>query len=182
MPNVFELSPSARAKCRGCEGKIDKGVLRFGERLPNPFADDGGEMTQWFHLDCGAYRRPEAFLAAIEASPDAITDPAERERLTREAQLGIDHRRATRLSKADRAPTGRATCRACKNAIDKDGWRIALLFYDDGRFVPSGFAHASCVPTYCETTAPDALMPRIRHFSPQITDEDASDILKEFRS
>ena len=32
-----------------------RGELRFGERLPNPFAE--GEMTVWFHPLCAAYKR-----------------------------------------------------------------------------------------------------------------------------
>ena len=34
-------------KCRGCGRPIARGELRFGERLPNAFAE--GEMTVWFH-------------------------------------------------------------------------------------------------------------------------------------
>jgi len=37
MPHVIEPATSARAKCRGCDLKIDKGELRFGERQPNAF-------------------------------------------------------------------------------------------------------------------------------------------------
>ena len=29
-----------RGRCRGCGDKIEKGALRLGERLPNPFAED----------------------------------------------------------------------------------------------------------------------------------------------
>ena len=52
MPHVFEPAPTGRAKCRGCGRAIAKGELRFGERLPNPFAE--GEMTLWFHPLCAA--------------------------------------------------------------------------------------------------------------------------------
>ena len=68
MPHVSERAPTGRAKCRGCGRPIAAGSLRLGERLPNPFADDGGEMTHWFHPACGAFRRPEAFLAAAAES------------------------------------------------------------------------------------------------------------------
>jgi len=161
MPHVIERASSGRAKCRGCEGKIAAGDLRFGERLPNPFAEgENVEMTHWFHLTCAAFRRPEAFLEGLAASSEAIDNRAE---LEREAQLGVAHRRVPRVSTAERAPTGRTTCRACKTLIEKDAWRIALAFYEEGRFVASGFMHATCVAAYLETTA---VLPRIAHFSP----------------
>lgn len=171
MPHVFELAPSARAKCRGCGLAIAKGELRFGERLPNPFADgENVEMTHWFHLMCAAFRRPEALLAAL---PDAPGEVDRKEEMIHEAELGVAHRRLPRLSTAERASSGRAACRSCKELIPKDTWRIALVFYEEGRFMPSGFVHVTCVPSYCETTA---VMPRIRHFSPALTDSDAAEI------
>jgi len=36
---VFEPASSGRSKCRGCVRPILRGELRFGERLPNPYAD-----------------------------------------------------------------------------------------------------------------------------------------------
>ena len=44
MDHVIEPASSGRAKCRGCGRAIAKGELRLGERLPNPFTDEG-EMT-----------------------------------------------------------------------------------------------------------------------------------------
>ena len=174
MPHLFELAPSARARCRGCGLAIAKGELRFGERLPNPFAQgehaENVEMTHWFHLWCAAFRRPEALLATV---PDATEKIDRKEALMHEAALGVGHRRLPRLSTAERASSGRATCRACKELIAKDTWRIALVFYEEGRFVPSGFVHVACVPNYCETTA---VMPRVRHFSPALTESDVAEI------
>ena len=63
MAHVIEPASSARAKCRGCGRPIAKGILRLGERLPNPFGE--GEMTLWFHLPCAAFKRPQPFLDAI---------------------------------------------------------------------------------------------------------------------
>ena len=171
MPHVFELAPSARAKCRGCGLAIAKGELRFGERLPNPFADgENVEMTHWFHLWCAAFRRPESFIATV---PDATVEIDRKDEMLHEAELGVAHRRLPRVGGAERASSGRATCRSCKELIAKDSWRVALVFYEEGRFVPSGFVHVTCVPTYCETTA---VMPRVRHFSPGLSDADAAEI------
>jgi hypothetical protein len=171
MPHIFELAPSARAKCRGCGVAIAKGELRFGERLPNPFADgEGVEMTHWFHVKCAALRRPEALIAAL---PDAPADLQDKDELIREAELGVAHRRLPRVSAAERASTGRAACRACKEPIPKDTWRVALVYYEEGRFTPSGFVHVGCLTSYCES---DAVMPRIRHFSPALSESDLSEI------
>src|SRR6478736_6926755 len=72
MPHVIEPATSARAKCRGCDQKIDKGELRFGERQPNAFGE--GEMTLWFHVPCAAFKRPEPFLELARASAEpAVT-------------------------------------------------------------------------------------------------------------
>ena len=68
MPHTIEPAASGRAKCRGCGQKIAKDELRFGERLENPYGE--GEMTLWFHLVCGVYKRPEPFLEML-AKTDA---------------------------------------------------------------------------------------------------------------
>jgi hypothetical protein len=173
VPHVLERASSARSKCRGCGEKIEKNAWRFGESLPNPFDDNGGEMTHWFHVPCAAYRRPEPFLETLKTFTDPIDD---RETLEREAALGVAHHRLPRVNIAERASSGRATCRACKTAIEKDHWRISLVFYQDGRFVPSGFIHIGCAPSYLETTA---ILPRLRHFTPTLSDADASELQAE---
>jgi len=173
MPHVLERASSARAKCRGCGGKIAAGAWRFGESLPNPFDEKGGEMTHWFHVTCAAYRRPEPFLDAMKAAPDIAAQLEDRDDLEREAALGAAHHRLPRVNVAERASTGRATCRACRTTIEKDTWRISLVFYEDGRFSPSGFIHLGCVAAYIETTA---IVPRVRHFTPALTADDLAEI------
>lgn len=162
MAHTLELAATGRATCRGCGQKIPAKSVRLGERVPNPFSDDGGDTTHWYHPACGAYRRPEAFLDALGT---AAIDIPDRSSLEQEAALGITHRRLPRVSTASLAPTGRATCRACKHPIEKDTWRIALVYYEDGRFVPSGYLHAACATPYLESTA---ILPRVRHFSPDL--------------
>jgi hypothetical protein len=170
MPPVIERATSGRATCRACGAKIASGELRLGERLPSPYGEEGSQMTLWFHVACGAFTRPEPFL---EALPDTAEPVPDGERLETEARLGLAHRRLPRAFVASRAPTGRATCRSCRQPIARDAWRISLIYYEDARFVPSGFIHASCAATYFETTA---VLPRLRHFSPDLTDTDADEI------
>jgi ribosomal protein L37AE/L43A len=176
MPHTIERAKTGRAKCRGCGRNIAAGEQRFGERLPNPFADDAGEMTHWFHVPCAAFMRPEPFLATLLEVVEAIDD---RERLEHEAQLGIAHRRLPRATTIGRAASGRAACRACKEPIEKGAWRIALMYYEDGRFAPSGFIHLGCSAGYLETTE---ILNRLMHFSPALADSDWAEIRKLLNS
>jgi hypothetical protein len=163
MAHVVEPASSGRAKCRSCDRPIAKGELRFGERQPNAFGE--GEMTLWFHLPCAAYSRPEAFLTVESSVPDATLAAA--------ARFGIEHRRVPRLHGAERAPTGRAHCRSCKELIDKGSWRIAIVFFEEYRFNPGGYIHVQCAREYFGTVD---LMPRIRHFSPELDEAALAEI------
>lgn len=171
MPHVIEPAATARAKCRGCGERIASGRLRFGERLPNPFAD--GETTQWFHLDCAACKRPEPFLEALAARAEALDDA---ERLGAEARRGVEHPRLSRIDGAERDPSGRASCRSCRERVEKGGWRIRLVFYEDGRFAPAGFVHARCAGAYFETSD---VLPRIERFAPGLTESEKAEIAAE---
>lgn len=59
----------------------------------------------------------------------------------------------------ERAPTGRT-------------------YYEEGRFVPSGFIHAGCATDYFGTA--DILW-RLRHFSPGLSDPETDEIEKEIK-
>lgn len=164
MPHTIEPALSGRAKCRGCTRPIAKGELRLGERLPNPFAEEG-DMTIWFHIDCGAYKRPEAMLEALAACTQEVELA---DRLAEEARRSLEHRRLPRVDGAELASTGRAKCRSCREPIDKDTWRIRLSFFEDGRFAPSGFIHIACAEEYLGTRD---LFDRLLHFSPELESE-----------
>lgn len=171
MPHVIERASTGRAKCRGCGSPVAKGDLRVGEAVPNLYAEaDGAESTHWYHVRCAAYRRPEAFLLAIESATEPLDD---RDALVAAAQLGVAHPRLPRVDQASRAPSGRATCRECRTPIAKDVWRISLLFWQDGRFSPAGFVHAGCAGAYFGTTA---MLDRVRHFTSALTDADAAEL------
>lgn len=159
MPHVIEPASSGRARCRACGQTIAKGELRFGERQANAFGE--GEMTLWYHLPCAAYARPEPFLEFAAGGQD-VPEP-----LVSAARFGIEHRRVPRIHGAERAPTGRARCRSCREPIAKDDWRIALVFFEEFRFDPGGFVHAGCAQAYFETIA---ILDRIRRFSPGLDD------------
>ena len=168
MAHVFEPAPTGRAKCRGCGRAIAKGDVRFGERMPNPFAE--GEMTQWFHPLCAAYKRPEAILQALTESPAGAPDAATLERVARASSA---QRRLPRIDGAERAPTSQAKCRACKQKIEKGTWRIRLVYYEEGRFMPGGFVHLDCRKEHFEG---HEVLEAALHFSPDLSDEDKAEL------
>ena len=170
MPNVFEPAASGRSKCRGCSLAIAKGELRFGERLPNPFAD--GEITIWFHPLCAAYKRPEALLQGLAEASDAVP---ERERLERAANRQLAQRRLPRINGAERAPGGQAKCRSCREPIGRGRWRIRLVFYEEGQFAAGGFVHLECRKNYFETG--DILDPLL-HFSPALGEAEREELTR----
>lgn len=163
MGHVIEPATSGRAKCRGCGEKIAKGVLRFGERGPNPFGE--GEATYWFHLSCGACRRPDEFLSVEAADVDPQT------RLLAEA--GRDHYRLPRIKRAEQASSGRAKCRHCKEPIPAETWRITLEIWEEARFSPMGFIHLSCSKDYFGTAD---ILPRITRFTADLSRQDINEI------
>jgi hypothetical protein len=143
-----------------------KDELRFGEREPNAFGE--GEMTLWFHLPCAAYKRPEPFLELLEGVEEEVISADElsaAHALKPAAEFGIAHRRVPRLDKVEQAPTGRARCRCCRKPIEKDSWRIGLVFFEEYRFQPSGFIHAACAEEYFGTTD---VLDRVLHFNPAL--------------
>jgi poly(ADP-ribose) polymerase-like protein len=168
VSHVFDLAASGRAKCRGCGRPIQRGELRFGERLPNPFAE--GEMTQWFHPACAAYKRPEPFLQALAETPEPVPD---RERLERAARGILAHRRLPRIDGAEQAPSGQAKCRHCRQPIARGRWRIRLVFYEEGRFNPGGFVHLDCRQAYFET---GDVLDQLLHFSADLSDAEREEL------
>jgi hypothetical protein len=169
MVHVFEHASSGRSKCRGCGQPIARGELRFGERLPNPFAD--GEMTHWFHPLCAAYKRPEPLLQGLKDTQQGV--PA-REALESAARGSLAQRRLPRIDGAERAPGGQARCRHCHEPIERGSWRVRLVFYDEGVFAAGGFVHLDCRQAYFET---GDILEQVLHFSRALS-ADERDLLK----
>ena len=171
MAHVFEPAASGRSKCRGCGRALEKGAIRFGERMANPFAE-GTELTLWFHPMCAAYKRPESMLEALEQTGEV----ADRDALEKAARASVAQRRLPRIDGAERAK-GQANCRQCREPIPRGAWRVRLVFFEEGRFNPGGFIHVACSGAYFET--PEVL-DRILHFSRELSADDRSELAKEF--
>jgi hypothetical protein len=170
------LVPAAtgRSKCRGCTQPIKRGELRFGECLPNLFGE--GEMTLWFHPLCAAYKRPQAVLETLAVTTDAVPD---REVLERAARRGVEHRRLPRNDGAERAASGQATCRSCRQPIPRGSWRIRIVFFEQGRFFPGGFVHIGCRKEYFGT---DEMLDQVLHFSSALNEGEREDLVRAFNA
>lgn len=143
MASLIERASTGRAKCRACSLPIARGEERFGEALANAYGE--GESLFWFHLACAACCRPDSvlpFLAESVAAPDELS------RLQRLAEAGIAAPRLSRIARAERATSGRARCRHCRELIAHGTFRIALHGFEEGRFTSLGTIHASCAAHY----------------------------------
>ena len=171
MADRIEVSPSGRSKCRACQQAIDKGSLRLGASVPNPFGE--GEATHFYHLVCGAWRQPDAFLAALTAPAEGgepvALEAAERQALVEKAELSREHHRLRRFVKIERAKTARAHCRHCKETIDKGELRLALEVIEDGRVGGAGFVHIRCARPYAGPV--ESVLSHLAR-SDEVTDED----------
>jgi hypothetical protein len=170
VPDSIQAAPTGRAKCRGCGGAIAKGELRFGETGPNSYGE--GEATSWFHVTCGALMRPEKFLPVLEASSEVT---AERDWLLQAARQGVELERLPRLTRVERASSGRATCRSCRELIAKGEWRFVLQMFEEGRPSPIGTIHASCAQAYFGTSD---VFGRARRLTPDLGEDDLADLQK----
>jgi poly(ADP-ribose) polymerase-like protein len=139
----IEAASTGRSKCRACKKAIDKGTLRFAESAPNPMTE--GETKHYFHPWCAAERRGERMKAFLEQYAEPL---AERDALLAAATLSVENPRVQRLGQVERASSGRAQCRHCRELIGKNALRVALQPMEEGRPASWGFVHAECARGY----------------------------------
>ena len=145
MANVIEEAKSGRASCRSCKKAIAKGELRLGVEVQTQFSDT--PSMQWHHVLCAAGKLPAELKEALDAYTGDVPNRAE-----------LDQAMAAALKKGaakpggfpyvDRAPTGRAKCMQCDEAIEKGSLRVAVeREVDTGSFVTrgAGYLHPKCV-------------------------------------
>ncbi|HEY6079684.1 MAG TPA: hypothetical protein VIW29_12805, partial [Polyangiaceae bacterium] len=126
--------------------------------------------TSWFHVACGALMRSEKLLPALQASSDVIEERAWLEQI---AQRGIELPRLQRLVRAERASSGRATCRSCRELIAKGEWRFVLQMFEEGRPNAIGMIHASCAEAYFGTAA---VLERAERLTPALGPDDVAEL------
>jgi Poly(ADP-ribose) polymerase and DNA-Ligase Zn-finger region len=170
VPDLIQAAPTGRAKCRGCGHAIAKGELRFGETGPSSFGE--GEATSWFHLACAALMRPEKLQPVLETTTEEL---AERAWLAETARFGVEHRRLPRLLRAERASSGRAHCRSCRELIAKGDWRFALQMFEEGRPNAIGTIHVSCAEAYFGTAD---VLGRAQRLTPVLSEPELTELAK----
>ncbi len=174
MSDVIELASTGRAKCRHCQQKIDKGELRFGEKVPNAFGE--GESTSWFHVACAAEKRPEKLLAALDAHDGEVRD---RDRLREIAQAGAANPKLAMIIRAERAPSGRAACQHCREKIEKDALRIAFEKPGEpmgGAMPQTGYVHLACAKSHFGA---DGLLEKLERVTPELGADDRETLRRE---
>jgi len=140
----IEVSPSGRASCRGCKKAIAKGELRFAEPYVIPGME--AEGTRYFHLMCAASKAPAGLQQALASYQGEVPERAALEEAMKKGPAK-GGRSGPALPSADKAPTGRAKCIQCGEAIAKDTWRVAVeREVDTGTFVTkgAGYMHPGC--------------------------------------
>ena len=173
MPSSIERATTGRAKCRVCGQAIAKGDARFGEALPSAYGE--GESMFWFHLACAACARPESLLPVLTQSSEPLPERAELETLANE---GVTQPRLCRLIRAERASSGRAKCRHCREPIAQSAWRLALHLFEEGRFNPIGTIHASCAVGYFGA---EPSLPRLKLPGAPLTESELAEVTREMR-
>lgn len=149
MPHMIEPAKSGRAACRTCRKPIGKGELRFGEEADNQFGEPGDTSYRWHHLKCAATKHADILRPTLDEYAGDVPDKAEIEKLMSEA----DAKRPPPFPYADKAPTGRARCQACGEALEKGALRVAVeREIERGMSVTkgAGYLHPACAAAYVE--------------------------------
>lgn len=159
MAHIIEPAKSGRASCRTCRSPIAKGELRFGEEVPNAFAE--GETThQWHHLACAAKKKAGPLREAMAAYEGEIPDRAALEQTL--AAGPAKGEKPGSYPYAERASTGRAKCQECDASIAKGELRVAVeREVDTGSFMRkgAGYLHPACALAH---TGDQALFAKVR--------------------
>jgi hypothetical protein len=155
----IETSPSGRATCRGCKQTIAKGDLRFAETYNLPTGEEG---QRYYHLKCGAENARAGFQIALNQYEGEIPNRAEIDAVLAAPPPKGKGKGTLPYPHADRAPTGRAKCIECSEAIGKGELRVAVeREIDTGAFTTkgAGYLHPACTMQWWEAQEPDGNSP-----------------------
>ncbi len=183
-PYVIEPARSGRSKCKTCRRKIQKDHLRVGILIVGPF----GPGYLWHHINCAARRHLDRLEEAysLQAWADGLEVPP-LEKLRALAEKAEEVRREKKTAPhTEPAPTGRAKCKHCGEAIEKGSYRVILLRgVEFGGQVRSGpiNVHPKCVVQELMaedcTTEPEGFEEALRANSTGIPSEELEKVLGE---
>lgn len=183
MANLIEEAKSGRASCRTCKKPIAKGELRLGVEVTNQFSDT--PSMAWHHLACAAAKLPAELTAAMAEYDGTIVNKTELEQAIAVA-LQQGHAKPGGFPYADRAPTGRAKCMQCEQAIAKDTLRVAIeRELDTGAMITrgAGYLHPRCAAGNLERTggSMEELVQGLRSNS-RLTAQDVASVIADVQS
>src|SRR5262249_6238881 len=123
MSDIIEPAKTSRSRCRHCRKDIEEGDLRFGSDIEG-FYGDGGSSYSWFHLRCASQRMPDRLLVLLkkERSKTRIEDY---DKLVASCEVA-QKKSASTYPYGERAPSGRARCIKCDQALVKGELRVAV--------------------------------------------------------
>jgi hypothetical protein len=170
MENKIEAAPTGRAKCRECRETIAKGVFRFGEAAASSFGE--GVSLQWYHLDCAADRRPVQLKETLASYSGELPGRAELDAKLVNAE---ERAKLAPVVRAEPAPTGRAHCQQCHEAIAKGSLRIVIEREIEGGMPASSFVHAACARAY---VGADGIWAKLEPRSGSLTVEERAELAR----
>ncbi|KAM4544568.1 DNA ligase 3 isoform 1-T2 [Odontesthes bonariensis] len=103
---VVEYAKRGTAGCKKCKDKIQKGIVRIGKIVPNPFSESAGEMKEWYHVKC-IFEKLERARATTKKIED-ITDLEGWEELQDEDKELINKQVSGLMAKVNTTPKKKA--------------------------------------------------------------------------
>ncbi|XP_076606103.1 DNA ligase 3 [Chaetodon auriga] len=99
---IVEYAKRGTAGCKKCKDKIQKGIVRIGKIVPNPFSESAGEMKEWYHVKC-IFEKLERARATTKKIED-ITDLEGWEELQDEDKELINKHVSDLMAKVNASP------------------------------------------------------------------------------
>ncbi|XP_029029642.1 DNA ligase 3 [Betta splendens] len=99
---LVEYAKRGTAGCKKCKDKIQKGIVRIGKIVPNPFSESAGEMKEWYHVKC-IFEKLERARATTKKIED-ITDLEGWEELQDEDKEQINKHVSALMAKVNASP------------------------------------------------------------------------------
>ena len=153
MDDVIEVSPSGRAKCRGCKSTIEKGDVRFGEVYDSDFGSEGKAIRYW-HLLCAAERYGARMRPLLEGFSGTIPNRAEVDKAIASAGKKVGKGAKAPYPYAEISPNARARCMLCGDVVDKATIRVVVERESEtptGMLVRGpGYLHPLCAIPFAE--------------------------------
>ncbi|XP_036975066.1 DNA ligase 3 [Acanthopagrus latus] len=99
---LVEYAKRGTAGCKKCKDKIQKGIVRIGKVVPNPFSESAGDMKEWYHVKC-IFEKLERARATTKKIED-ITDLEGWEELQDEDKELINKHVSDLMAKVNASP------------------------------------------------------------------------------